>query len=233
MCAAAVTAAVAAAASDTAARADSRYLVQTTFDDPVDGTLGHGWSVYNGVAAASSVRVANGTLTMTARPHTRGSADYDFGRISSRVNFLYGHGELTYRLDPQRGIRGVIGLWPQQHWTKLDKREIDLFEVNGKTPAQVARTVAFTTAHYLSCGSRLGCMQHSHYRGAFYDWNTLSWNWQPGVFDIWNNGVLVAHYTGAAAPHAPMHLFVNQGLQPGVQATGVGRLQLGAVDIWQ
>lgn len=231
---AAVAATVPATGADASPVARTTTIFRSSFNHPVGGTLDRtNWYVFDGVAAASSVGVADGTLTLTARPNAPGSTTYDFGRVANKTNFLYGHGRVTYRVDPQRGVRAVIGLWPAAKWTATDKREADMVEMDGKTPARIARTESLISMHYLSCDSKLGCMQKQPYYGSFYDWNTLSWNWQPGLFDIYNNGVLVGHFTGDAVPHAAMHLFVNQGLQPGVPAEGTGRLQLGSVSIWK
>ncbi|HKO51511.1 MAG TPA: glycoside hydrolase family 16 protein [Polyangiaceae bacterium] len=177
--------------------------------------------------ADNANRVANGLLSLTARPKSDGSGRFESGMIRSRQTFYYGYFEARVRLPGARGLASAFWLNPDYDadghlgWPP----EIDVFEytINGKedTVDMLNSSVKVNQA-----GIQGGEWIYrdpafnekwKHFRAASplnTDWQVVGMLWKPESVSVYLNGrklyTRAYHWLNSQGGTAgPAHILLN------------------------
>jgi beta-glucanase (GH16 family) len=174
--------------------------------DPKRWVLGLPWGKVNRneqqFYTPDSVRLANGTLAITARKAAQGGRPYTSGAICTddRFDFKYGYVEMRAKVPRGAGLWSAFWLL-RRHTGSAD--EADVAEVLGSDPTQV-----FSVLHYGTMANKQ--IEINATRGADLSagFHTYALKWEPGLMVWYVDGAEVFRTT-KGVPSEPLIIIAN------------------------
>jgi beta-glucanase (GH16 family) len=175
-------------------------------DDFTQGLNEAGWGRYSGQPggdpggwwAPSHVVVENGILRLATYRDPRFGGRWVSGGLSSAraLRQTYGKYEIRFRMDPGRGVAGILLLWPSgDRWPP----EIDFAEDGGVRPSRSAMSA---TLHYGAANHQI----QRTVRADFTQWHTMGVEWTPGKLVYTLDGRPWGIVRSRQVPRIPMEL---------------------------
>lgn len=187
-------------------RADLPGWHRVFADDFTHRLDGSRWGRYSGQPggdpggwwAPSHVTVRHGVLRLATYRDPRYGGRWVSGGVSSSyaLKQTYGKYLVRFRMDPGKGVAGVLLLWPSaDHWPP----EIDFAETGGES---ADRREMSATLHYGGGDRQIQRSVHAD----FTHWHTMGVEWTPGTLVYTLDGRDWARLTSTHVPSERMEM---------------------------